>query len=95
MIFFILVCVSQAGDNEEKKREKQARMTKMESLMKELEGLLKHDGNKVFFINSSVLPSFFTAIYMLKKTAYRSLLFLSFCRIFFYDTSNWFLLPEV
>ncbi|XP_036979264.1 uncharacterized protein si:ch211-195b21.5 isoform X1 [Acanthopagrus latus] len=33
-----------AGDNEEKKREKQARMTKMESLMKELEGLLKHDG---------------------------------------------------
>ena len=59
--------MSQAGDNEEKKREKQARMTKMESLMKELEGLLKHDGNKVFFINSSVLPCFFTAIYMLKN----------------------------
>ncbi|KAI3363496.1 hypothetical protein L3Q82_011576 [Scortum barcoo] len=33
-----------AGDDEEKRREKQARMTKMESLMKELEGLMKVDG---------------------------------------------------
>ncbi|XP_078128925.1 uncharacterized protein LOC144532184 [Sander vitreus] len=33
-----------AGDDEERKKEKQARMNKMESLMKELEGLLKQDG---------------------------------------------------
>lgn len=33
-----------AGDEEERKREKQARISKMESLMKELEELLKQDG---------------------------------------------------
>lgn len=69
--FEIVVCVSQAADNEEKKREKQARMSQMESLMKELEGLLKQDGNKVFFsIYNSVLPSSFIAIYMLKYCIY-------------------------
>lgn len=66
-----MVCVSQAADNEEKKREKRARMSKMESLMKELEGLLKQDGKKVFFsIDNSVLASFFIAIYMLKYCIY-------------------------
>lgn len=37
--------VSQIDDTEEKKREKQARMNKMEALMKEMEELMKLNGN--------------------------------------------------
>ena len=45
-IFEIVTHVSQAGDDERSK-EKKARISKMEFLMKEMEGLLKLDG-KVF-----------------------------------------------
>lgn len=40
-----LIPVFQAGGDEERKQEIQAIICKMESLMKELEGLLKRDGN--------------------------------------------------
>lgn len=43
-LFEIVSCVSKAGDNEETRNKKQARIRQMESLMKELEGLLKQDG---------------------------------------------------
>lgn len=43
-------CVSQEGDSEERKREKQEKVNKMESLAKELDELLKQDGNVVFFV---------------------------------------------
>lgn len=57
--FEIVTCVSQSGDDEEREREKQARINKMESLMKELEGLLKQDGEVVFSNDNPVLPVFF------------------------------------
>ncbi len=57
--FEIVTCVSQAGDDEERKRERQARITKMESLTKELEGLLKQDGKTVFSNDNPVLLVFF------------------------------------
>lgn len=44
----ISTCVPQVVEDEERAREKQAKKHKMETLMRELEGLLKEDG-KVFF----------------------------------------------
>lgn len=47
---------SQVGDGEERERERRARMIKMESLMKELEGLMKQDGKELISNDNPVCP---------------------------------------
>lgn len=62
----------------------------MESLMKELEGMMKQDG-KEFISNANPICLVF---YMLKYSKCFTAL-CTLCRIEFSDASNWLLLPKV
>lgn len=84
---------SQAADSEERKIEKQARMKKMESLLKDMAGLLAQEGKTPIYNDNTVHPVF-AIVYTVKCSVYFSdILFL--CRIELPDSGNWILLPEV
>lgn len=78
-----LSLVFQAGDEEERKREKQARISKMESLMKELEELLKQDGKPVFSRDNPVFPVVFIVIQMVKYSQKLQCFFCAFAGLSF------------
>lgn len=62
----------------------------MESLMKELEGMMKQDGKELISNDNPICLVFFMQKYSKCFTAFHTL-----CRIEFSDTSNWLLLPKV
>lgn len=78
--------VFQTDDEEQRSRLKRATTSKMELLMKELQKLMKHNGKRI------CLQCFVTR-HLLSLFSYLNMT-PSF-RIWFFDTSNWILLPEV
>lgn len=80
----------QSSDDGELKTEKQARMSKMESLMKEMEGLMKQDGKACSLLICVLHCLPFTQIlHMLHCCS------CPYCRTEFSDTSGWVLLPKM